>query len=61
LRPGDRIECHEQLLGDGSCHVLEAEGTGKSADALHAALKGAVTQDGRIRVEELISAAAAVQ
>lgn len=30
------------------------------ADALYAALKGAVTQGGRIRVEELISAAAAI-
>jgi hypothetical protein len=32
----------------------------KCADALYAALKGAVTQGGRIRVEELISAAAAI-
>jgi hypothetical protein len=30
------------------------------ADALYAALKSAVTQGGRIRVEELISAAAAI-
>lgn len=30
------------------------------ADALYAALKGAVTQGGRIRVEELVSAAAAI-